>query len=814
MITIVHRDLPSGTVTFLFSDVEGSTKLLRELGAAAYAEALAEHRRILRRACAAHDGVEVDTQGDAFFVAFASAPDAVDAARETMAALASGPIRVRVGLHTGDPLLTEEGYVGEDVHLAARIAASAHGGQAVCSLPTRALVDEELLDLGEHRVKDFAEPVSIFQLGAERFPPLKTLSNTNLPRPASSFVGREREVGEILALLRDGTRLVTMTGPGGAGKTRLAVAAAAELVTEFNAGVFWVGLASLRDPLLVLDMVAQTLGARDGVADHVGERELLLLLDNIEQVIEAGPELATLLEACPNLKLLVTSRELLRVRGEVEYPVAPLADPEAVALFCARAQLEPDQTVRELCRRLDNLPLALELAAARTRVLSPAQTLERLAQRLDLLRGGRDADPRQQTLRATIAWSYDLLSDEEQTLFARLAVFSGGSTLEASVDVAAADLDVLQSLVEKSLVRHTGERFWMLETIREFAVERLDASGEAENLRRHHAEWFLALAEEAAPNMHWYSAEWIERLEREHDNLRAALEHLEGEPLLRLAGALQAFWVEGGHVAEARRRLERVLAGERAPSLARATALDALAEMAYCSGDAAAAAVLEEEALELYRAFGDTAGAALVLAGLGVCYIEQGEFERAQHACEESVDLYRQLGDEASAIRATRTLAFTHDSRGDKERARSLHEANLRAIRELGLKEAEAATLGSLWSIAVEESRADAARALGRESLRLWLEVGSRQGIAQALCHAASELAVLQADPSSAARLLSWFEAQEELIGVSEAWVPRMNERTLAAIREQLDEASIDEAWEEGRKLTAEEAVALVLASS
>ena len=407
----MRSDLPTGTVTFLFTDVEGSTKLLHELGAEAYAEALAEHRQVIREAFVSHGGVEVDTQGDAFFVAFPTAPGALEAAQDAREALAQGLIRVRMGLHTGTPYLAEEGYVGDDVHLAARVAASAHGGQIVLSQATRAFLDERfvLSDLGEHRLKDFAEPVWIFQLGADRFPPLKTISNTNLPRPASSFVGREREVEEVVALLRDGARLLTLTGPGGSGKTRLAIEAAAELVPEFKAGVFWVGLAPLRDPALVTDTIAQTLGAKDGLADHIGERELLLLLDNLEQVVDAAPELSSLVEACPNLRLLVTSRELLRVRGEVEYPVLPLAEPEAVGLFCARAGAEPDPTVHELCRALDNLPLALELAAARASVLSPKQILERLSGRLDLLKGGRDADPRQQTLRATIEWSYELL---------------------------------------------------------------------------------------------------------------------------------------------------------------------------------------------------------------------------------------------------------------------------------------------------------------------------------------------------------------------------------------------------------------------
>src|SRR3954447_21141837 len=370
----MRRQLPSATVTFLFTDVEGSTRLLHELGAEAYAEALAQHRRALRKVFAAEGGVEVDTQGDALFYVFADARAAAGAAAAANAALEPSRIRIRMGLPTGEALRTGEGYVGEAVHLGARIAAAGHGGQVLMSVSTRALLDGGVTDLGEHRLKDFAEPVAIFQLGEERFPPLKTISNTNLPRPASSFVGRERETAEVAELVR-GHRFVTLSGPGGSGKTRLSIEAASELVGEFKAGVFWIGLAALRDPTLVLETVGQTLGAKDALADHIGERELLLLLDNLEQVVEASAELAALVEVCPNLHLLVTSRDLLRVRGEVEYPVPLLAEPEAVTLFCERSRLEPDETTAELCRRLDNLPLAVELAAARTSVLPPPPNL-------------------------------------------------------------------------------------------------------------------------------------------------------------------------------------------------------------------------------------------------------------------------------------------------------------------------------------------------------------------------------------------------------------------------------------------------------
>jgi predicted ATPase len=652
---------------------------------------------------------------------------------------------------------------------------------------------------------------------------LKTISNTNLPRPASSFVGREREVEELAALLRDGARLLTMTGAGGSGKTRLALEAAAELVPEFRNGIFWVGLATLRDPGLVLDTIAQTLGAKNGLPEHIGERELLLLLDNLEQVIEAAPALASLAEACPNLTLLVTSRELLRVRGELEYPVPPLAEPEAVELFCARSGLEPEGTTFELCRRLDNLPLAVELAAARTSVLSPSQILERLAQRLDLLKGGRDADRRQQTLRATIAWSHNLLDEHERRLFARLAVFDGGCTLKAAVEVAEADLDTLQSLVEKSLLRHTDERFWMLETIREYAVERLDESGEADELRRRHAQHFLALAEEAEPDLleqgaaadsHGRGA-WLDRLERELDNLRATLDWLHGSAetqlAMRLAGALSEFWCGKEHVPEGRRRLETAVGADGRPTAARAKALVGAAHMARDSGDAAAARVRAEEALALYRKLGDPHGTAHSTLWLGSAVADEGDFPRARRLFEESGRLFRELGDRSYALFATRMVAWMFYELGDRQRARETHEDNLRRARALGNRDLEATTLGALASYAAEEGRVDDALALASETLCIYRDLGSRRGVAHQLCRCAAALAVA-GRAGTAARLLACSQALHEEMGAS--ILPHLtteNEKTLAVIHAQLDDAAFDEAWEQGGKMAADEAVALAL---
>ncbi|MBA3400791.1 MAG: hypothetical protein H0U05_02265 [Actinobacteria bacterium] len=692
----MRADLPSGTVTFLFTDVEGSTKLLHELGAEGYAAALAEHRHLIRESCARHSGVEVDTQGDAFFFAFPTAPGALSAAGEMTETLASGPIQVRIGLHTGTPLLTDEGYVGGAVHFGARIAASGRGGQVLVSAPTRALLEPSdtvsqgvsLLDLGEHRLKDIEGAVSIFQLGEDSFPPLKTISNTNLPRPASSFVGRGDELEEVLARIKVGARLVTLTGPGGSGKTRLALEAASSLVPEYKAGVFWVGLAALRDPSLVPETIAQTIGAKDGLAEHIGEREMLLLLDNLEQVIESAPELSALLSACPNLTLLVTSRELLRVQGEVEYPVPPLASPEAVSLFGERAQLEPSEEIAELCARLDNLPLAVELAAARVKALSPAQILERLSQRLDLLKGGRDADPRQQTLRATIEWSYDLLSPEEQELFARLSVFAGGCTLAAAEEVAGADLDTLQSLVEKSLSRFTNERYWMLETIREYAVERLDAACEREELSGRHADFVLQLASriEATGDV---DRQLSTSFSLEQDNFREALGwaraggHTDVE--LELIGRPWPFWWGRGNADEGSRWVRAALAhseGERTER--RAKVLAAGAMFAHRRGDQDTLKTFAQESLAIARELNDVRAAVWPLIFLGIWAGEGRDYAEARRRGEEALAAAREADNTQLVGVVLNNLAVVAIRQEDFTHAASLLEEALAVSRELG----------------------------------------------------------------------------------------------------------------------------------
>jgi predicted ATPase len=819
----VERDLPTGTVTFLFTDIAGSTRMLLELGPVAYAEALAEHRRVLRDAFARHGGIEVDTQGDAFFVAFPTAPGALASAADAQRSLEGGPIRVRMGIHTGTPHLTDEGYVGADVHRAARVAAAGHGGQVLVSAATAALTGSEgLRDLGPHRLKDLTTPERIYQLGQADFPSLKSLHQTNLPVSATSFLGRERELAQVTGLLeRDDVRLVTLTGPGGTGKTRLSLAAAAASAERYLDGVWWVPLDTLRDPALVLPTAAQALGASNGLAEHIGSKQVLLLFDNFEQVVAAASELGELLSACPNLDLLATSRERLHLAGEQEYPVPPMAAPEAVELFIARARalrpdFEPDQAVAGICRRLDDLPLAIELAAASVTVLSPAQILARLEQRLPLLtNGARNLPERQRTLRGVIAWSHELLTPAEQRLFARFSVFHGGATLEATEAVVEAELDTLASLVDKSLLRQREERFSMLETIREYAAERLEASGEEHALRRHHAEHFVALAEEAEPNLRGDPGHWLDRLEREHDNVRAAIDWLEasgeGELVLRLTGAMSRFWYLRGYPIEGRHRLESALRADQRPTAARARALNGASIMAGNSGDVADARLRAEEGLTLHRALGDAWGTAYSGFLLAYSLAEEGDLTGARRRFEDSLVMFRELRDEHLSLLASRNVAWLCDELGEHDRARALHEENLRRARELPNERVEASTLAALAMYPADEGRFAEGLNMLRQSLTIWRDLQNRLEIAVTLARFASVLA-RAGRPEIAARLLARADALHDEVGFAvEPWIARMNKQTRVDIRTQIDEPAVAQAREQGRALTVDDAVALAL---
>jgi predicted ATPase/class 3 adenylate cyclase/DNA-binding CsgD family transcriptional regulator len=818
------RELPTGTVTLLFTDIEGSTRLLQQAGER-YANVLEECRTLLRTAFLESHGHEVDTQGDAFFVAFARATDAVAAAVAGQRALFTHAwpeamaVRVRMGLHTGEPHQSAEGYVGLDVHHTARIMNAGHGNQILLSQTTRDLVEHalpkgaSLRDLGTHRLKDLEHPHHLYQLVCEGlpadFPPLKTLDTRphNLAIQLTPLIGREQEVAVVQHLLqRQEVRLLTLTGPGGTGKTRLGLQVAAELSELFADGVYFVNLAPIGDPEFVVSTIAQTLAVKeiadqlllDLVSAFLREKQLLLLLDNFEQVVGAAVQVAALLAACPKIKMIVTSRAALHIRGEQEFAVPPLAVPdqkrltdlvalsqnEAVALFILRAQaIKPDfqmtdgnaPAIAEICVRLDGLPLAIELAASRIKVLPPQALLARLGQRLTVLSSGaRDVPMRQQTLRNTIEWSYNLLDAQEQRLFQRLSIFGGGCTLEA-VEVVCATLDNnsaagqaldgVASLVDKSLLQQTERdnnepRFVMLETIREYGLAVLATSGQMEMALQAHANYYLRLTEEAEPEFGGsQQAVWLERLEREHDNLRAALEWLlkQGkagenvEMALRLAGALEWFWKVRGYFREGRTFLERALAAcEGAAAPIRAKALNATANLAYRQGDLDRAEVLAQESLAVRRELGDTRGIAGILGLLGMLAISRGNSAAARSQLEESALLFKEVGDKQDIADSLFNLGELDSHQGEYIRACTLLEESLVLYRELGHKRNIAATIIRLaYALFYSQGDQTTVSSLLEESLLLHREVSDKTGIALCLL-LSGEGALLQCDTVTA----------------------------------------------------------------
>ena len=771
----MRRDLPSGTVTFLFTDVEGSTKLLRSLGAEGYAEALAEHRRVIREACARHDGVDVDTQGDAFFFAFPTAPGALAAAGEVTEALASGPIRVRVGLHTGTPLLTEEGYVGGDVHRAARIAAAGHGGQVLVSASTASLIELELTDLGEHRLKDLSAPERIYQLGDGEFPPLKALHQTNLPVPSTPFLGREKESADVGGMLaRQDVRLLTLTGPGGTGKTRLATQTAGWAADGYPHGVWWVPLDTLTDPALVLESAAHALGAKRELSAHVGDKHMLILFDSFERVVEGAGSIAELLADCPNLKVLVTSRERLRLTGEHEYAVPPFAHEEAVGFFSARARaakhdFEPDEAVSEICRRLDDLPLALELAAARVKVLSTRQLLERGLPISS--RGPRDLPDRQRTLRATIEWSYELLTQAEQKTFRRLAVFAGGCTLEAAEEVAEADLDTLESIVDKSLLRRRGERYRMLDTIREYALERLEDSGEADETWERLGRELLALAEaEGAPMFFDRQELAFARLEPEHANTRAVVEwatrYDRNDVVARLFAALMEVWVAQGHLREVAGWIEAAVAArDEIPVDVAVEALAATAEVAELTGDVTRATALYEEAVARGASNEevDPFWEAACLVQLSRIALGEGDVQRARAIAERSLELRA-----ARDLPKARALAWLGEialREGDLVCAQQFLEDALR-VEEPRHAANDATYREALGEVVRRRGDDERAEKLFHDALREAVKLRSHAIAADCL----EDLALLaraRGQPRRAARLWATGQALREVVGAA-----------------------------------------------
>jgi predicted ATPase/class 3 adenylate cyclase len=903
----------------LFTDIEDSTKLW-ERSPQAMQAALVRHDEILRRAIEDRGGYVFKTVGDAFCCAFPTAPDALEAALESQRLLLkerwgeSTPLRVRMALHMGTAEERDEDYFGPPVNRVARLLSAAHGGQVLLSLPTHEMVRDQLpagmslVELGEHRLKDLFRPERVFQLSAPglpvEFPPLRTLDTyrNNLPLQPTPLVGREKEVSEVCDLLRGTeTRLLTLTGPGGTGKTRLALQAAADLLDDFPDGTFFVPLATLSEAELFLSTVAETLGVREtgeqpldeSLKDYLKERRLLLVLDNFEQVLGAAPTVTELLAAAPGLKVLATSRAPLGLYGEHEYAVPPLSVPdvrhlpdfktlsqyEAVRLFIERAKAakadfevtdESAPAVAEICVRLDGLPLAIELAAARIKMLPPKAMLQRLSSRLKLLTGGaRDLPVRQRTLRGAIEWSHTLLGDGEKTLFARMAVFSGGRTLEAveAVCDAQGDLPVdsfegVSSLLDKSLLRQEegpeGEpRFVMLETIHEYAREKLQESGEAEVIGRAHTEYFLALAEEAEPELVGTDqVSWMDVLEAEHDNLRAALsrslEAGDSGSALRIGGALWRFWNVRGHFSEGRRWLTAGLSGEGAAALSlRARASLGLGYLELRQGDYPRAVEDLEVSHSLYREIGDRRGEAYALCFLGWIALDRNEFDRAEELLEESLALSRAAGTARDVSVSLNALAMLKVYRGDHERATAMQEECLSLAREAGDVQIIAVLTYNLGFTAAMTGEYERAEAFVREAQALFREVGDR-GMAPLASNRLGFLALSQDDPDRAEELcveaIRDLQEQAQIPGIDFAleilggvaasrgeirraaqlwgavagyrdatgapWIPEeraMIEAHIDAARPRLEEATWREEWEKGRSMTLDQAVEYAL---
>ena len=870
-----EQGLPTGIVTFLFTDIEGSTRLL-EARPAAYRDELTRHDAIVRRAVAAHAGAIFQTRGDGFCAAFVSPVEAARAALDAQLALsdAESRVKVRMGLHTGEAELRGDEYFGAPLHRCARLMDSAHGGQVVLSAVTAALVGEvlppgaRLTDLGEHRLRDLVRPERVYQLDGAGlpavFPPLRTLTATpnNLPIPSTEFVGREQPLQAVVAtLLRPGTRLLTLTGPGGTGKTRLALQAASDLLDGFQDGVYFVPLASVTDPDLVLSTVAQALDVREApgrpivtaLQEFMRHKHLLLILDNFEQVVAAAPAVAELLAAAPRLKVLVTSRAVLRLYGEHEFPVPPLALPdrrpvqsadhvtrfEAVRLFLSRAQAaRPEFTivdenaadVAEVCLRLDGLPLAIELAAARIRALPLRAMLQRMERRLPLLTGGpRDLPARQRTLRDTIAWSYDLLEPEEQVLFRRLSVFRG-FTLESAETVCAGEpprpgaasvalpplgidvLDGVESLVEKSLLRAEeplGDepRYGMLETVREFALERLEASGEDGAVRRRHVLAVVRLAETAEQAMVGpEETSWLVRLDREHDNVRAALRwceaHGHAEPALRIAVALWWFWGVRGHVREGREHLSRVI--ERfpvKPTSARAglyaRTLIGAGNLASVQGDYAAARSLHERSLEIQRELDDPVNLLYALSGLGQIASLQRDFAVATQRLEEALALARDGGDGVAVGYVLHALGNVSYEQGDLTRARIYYQEGVALAQDGALYRGMLATTHAIALVAHEQGANEEARSLATEALFMYQQRGDRRLQALALATLGA-IALTSGDLAGArAHLVASIALQHELGDVGAVTV---------VLRQFVELASMQGRWDGALRLAGSEA--------
>ncbi len=881
--------LPTGTVTFFFTDIEGSTGLLQALGHETYGRLQDEHNAIMREAIDQGSGVEIRTEGDAFFAVFGSPAGAVLAATRVQKGLAAhawpdgSEIRIRIGMHTGEGSLGGDDYLGIDVNRAARVAAVGHGGQVVLSTATAGLVEHTmpdgvvLRDLGLHRLKDFPDPLRLHDLVIPGLPSdfaqLRTLDArpTNLPAERTSFVGRLDEVARLEEML-GGARLVTLVGPGGTGKTRLAIHVASQMLDLFADGAFLVDLSAVSDAEVVLPEIATALkvlrkpgdAAAEALRGHLRDRQLLLVLDNMEQVVEAAAVVGDQLDGSPGLTVLATSRVPLQLAGEQRFALQPMPVPaddaadagsfDAVRLFAERAaavhpgfELDERSTlaVARIVAALDGLPLALELAASRMALLSADALADRLTRRLPMLTGGpRDAPERQRTLAATIGWSHDLLDDDARVLFARLSVFAGGCTLEAAELVAGEGLDVLDvmgRLTDASLVRRsdpvTGDvRYSMLETIREFAGERLDARGEREEIEHRLTAWVRSVATDAEPHLaDAEQADWFALLEREHDNIRAALDVAERngddrvavEAGLRTSAAIWRFWQERGHLVEAAARLARLLDLSEAqhPDEVRARALGAYGGILYWRSEFEAMRHAYEEAAIIARSLDDRELLASALFDLSfVAGMADGDFEAGEKILDEALEVLGE-GDPLLMSRIIGGIGFSRMLRGDAAGAVTPFERAIEIQRAMGDRLGISQNLVGLAAMRLMLGDAGAAVALVGEATEVATAlVREGPGVATASTNASLLSTVLLPNAivasfvgrhEDAARLMGGWKRLERdfVLRFPDVAIEQFGDPAVAA-REALGDEDYERAFAHGFELDIEGLTALARAES
>lgn len=876
--------LPTGTITFLFSDIEGSTKKW-EQQPDAMRVALARHDQLLREAFEGHGGYVFKTIGDAFCVAFDTAQAALTAATQAQRALRSTTwdgieeMKVRMALHTGAAEHRDGDYFGQALNRVSRILSSAHGGQVLLSRPTEELVRDslstgiQLRALGEHRLRDLARPEHLFQLVTldlpSQFPALRSLESVpnNLPIQLSSFIGRERELAEVKRLLGS-TRLLTLTGTGGTGKTRLSLQVAADQLEQFHDGIWLVEFATISDPTVVVETVAAALELRQEserplattLTSFVRGKQLLLIFDNCEHVVGACARLAeSLLRSCPLLRILASSREPLGIAGETAWPLPPLSLPdhwreitagpdaierltqyESVRLFIDRAtiarpafQLSNDNVhlVAQICWRLDGIALAIELAAARIRVLTLQQIVERLDDRFHLLTtGSRTAVPRQQTLRSLIDWSYDLLTEAERMLFRRLSVFARGRTLEGIEAVCSCGklpsweiVDLLSQLVDKSLVfvektpAH-GARYFMLESIWEYAREKLIGVGEHEEFRRRHLDYFLAYGEKMAGLLRGpQQKKWLEQIEVEDINLRYCIEtslELPGQAQkgLRLATAVQRFVEVRGLFKEAVEHFAQLLAHPEnsARDAIRARGLAASGRLAWVANDMALTLACQTEALSIFRELGDLRGTAHALTDLAFHAFDAGEIERAASMIAEATEIAAPLADARLTALIQHVGAVLAAAEGEFSRALSMDQESLALYRKVG---DIWQSIIAAWGVGVSAAalgKFEIARAHLTECLQVGLDLGNRWGSSYPL-EAFAALALAQHDYERAGRLFGASETQRARSGLVPQAADHPALRAIIGAATDFHGPSVDAARAEGRTLGLEAAVAYAL---